>query len=176
MMCSPIEQGAMANRSSRHKTVAPRKLKTEPSAPVPQSAAQSGKPAQAGDPMARSHLEKGISELQGLHKLLLSSEVDPDVLEDFRSALNRVRNAAWAAQQSIARRENEQDSTTVHSLLIGTRVRATYQLCQALADDLKRTDIDFQRGSLIELYEATKNLTKRLKCNIDNRSRAISGR
>lgn len=166
----------MANRGPGHKTVASRKLKTELSATTPPSVAQSGKLANAGDPMARSHLEKGISELQGLHKLLLSSEVDPDVLEDFRNALNRVRNAAWAAQQSIARRESEQDSTNVHSLLVGTRVRATYQLCQALADDLKRTDIDFQRGSLIELYEATKDLTKRLKCNIDNLSQAISGR
>jgi hypothetical protein len=176
MMCSPIEEGAMAIRSSKYKTVAPRKLKTEPNATTPQSVAQSRIPAQAGDPKARSLLEKGISELQGLHKLLLSSEVDPDVLEDFRSALNRVRNAAWAAQQSIARGENGQDSTNVHSLLVGARVRATYQLCQALTDDLKRTDIDFQRGSLIELHEATKDLTKRLKRNIDNLSGATIGR
>jgi hypothetical protein len=166
----------MVNRSSRHTTVAPRKLKTEPSATTSQSVAQSGIPAQAGDPMARSRLERAYRNFRELHKLLLSSEVDPDILEDFRSALNRVRNAAWAAQQSIARRENEQDSTDVHSLLVGARVRATYQLCQALADDLKRTDIDFQRGSLIELYEATKDLTKWLKRNIDSLSRAISGR
>ena len=111
----------------------------------------------------RSRLEKAISELQGLHKLLLSSDVDPDVLADFRDALNRVRNTAWAAQQYVVRKETDQDSTSVLSLLAGERVRAAHQLCQALVDDLRETDIKFQRGSLVQLYEITETLTERLK-------------
>jgi len=95
--------------------------------------------------------------------LLLSSEVDPDVLADFRDALNRVRNTAWAAHQSVVRKERDQDSTSVLSLLAGERIRAAYQLCQALADDLKGTDVEFQRGSLVQLYEVTKTLTERLR-------------
>jgi hypothetical protein len=110
----------------------------------------------------RSRLEKGISELQGLHKLLLSSEVDADVLADFRAALNRVRNTAWAAQQYIVGKENDQDSTSVRSFLAGERIRAAYQLCQALSDDLKRTDVEFQRGSLVQLREITNTLTEQL--------------
>ena len=33
-------------------------------------------------------LEKGISELQGLHELLLTGDLDPRILADFRDALN----------------------------------------------------------------------------------------
>jgi len=115
----------------------------------------------------RSRISKAITELQGLHKLLLSNEVDPDVLEDFRDALNRVRNTAWAAKQYVVRKENDQDSASVLSLLAGERIRVAYQLCQALADDLKGTEVEFQRGSLVQLYEVMKTLTERLKGVID---------
>jgi len=108
---------------------------------------------------ASSTLEQAIVELQRLHEILLAGDLEPRVLADFRDALNRVRTAAWAAQQYVIRKETEQDSGSVLSLLAGERVRVTYQLCQAISDDLKRTDIDFQAGSLVQLYEATKALT-----------------
>jgi hypothetical protein len=38
---------------------------------------------------------------------------------------------------SNVRKENDQDSTSVLSLLAGELIRAAYQLCQALADDLE---------------------------------------
>lgn len=115
----------------------------------------------------RSRLEKAISELQGLHELLLSSDLDPDVLADFRDSLNRVRNTAWAAQQSVARKETDQGSSSVRSFLVGERIRATYHLCHAINDDLKRTDIELQAGSLVQLCEVTKVLTKRLQGTIN---------
>ena len=120
-----------------------------------------------GIPSVRSHLENGIGELLGLHELLLTNVVDPDVLVDFRDALNRVRNTAWAAQQYIVRKETDQDSTSVLSLLAGERVRTAYQLCEALTEDLRKAEIEFQRGSLVQLYEVTKTLTERLKHIID---------
>jgi hypothetical protein len=156
----------MADRKAGREAAPTRKLKKEQSASGP-STVQAGTRARVGDLNVRAHLEKGISELQGLHKLLLSSEVNADVLADFRDALNRVRNTAWAAQQYVVRKENAQDSTSVVSLLAGERIRAAYQLCQALADDLKGTDIEFQRGSLVQLYEITKILTEQLQRVID---------
>ena len=105
---------------------------------------------------AQSPLEQAIVELQRLHEVLLSGDLEPRVLTDFRDALNRVRTA----QQYVIRKETEQDSGSVLSLLFGERVRVTYQLCQAISDDLKRTDIDFQAGSLVQLREATKALTE----------------
>jgi len=113
-----------------------------------------------------SRLEKAIEELQGLHELLLSGDLDSHILADFRDALNRVRNTAWAAQQYVARKETGQDSNTVLSFLVGERIRATYHLCQAISEDLKRNDIDVQAGSLIQLYEVTKVLTEQLEVAI----------
>lgn len=110
----------------------------------------------------RSRLEDGIAELQRLYEVLLSGDLDPRVLADFRSALNRVRTAAWAAQQYIVRKEIDQDSTSVLSFLAGERIRAAYQLCQAIGDDLKRTDIKFQAGSLVQLHDAAGTLTAQL--------------
>jgi hypothetical protein len=90
---------------------------------------------------ARSPLEQAIVEPQRLHEILLGDDLEPRVLTDFRDALNRVRTAAWAAQQYVIRKETEQDSGSVLSLLVGERIRVTYQLCQTISDDLKRTDI-----------------------------------
>jgi len=156
----------MADRSTGRKATPARKLRKEQSASVPPTPPAGTRP-KTGNPNVRSHLEKGISELQGLHTLLLSNEVDPDVLADFRDALNRIRNTAWAAQQYIVRKETNQESTSLLSLLAGERIRAAFQLCQALSDDLKRTDVEFQRGSLVQLRQVTKTLTEQLKEAID---------
>ena len=144
-----------------------RKEQRAPAPSTPQSAAKTATQPNPGDPNVGWHLEKGISELQGLHELLLSNEVDPDVLADFRDALNRVRNTAWATQQYVVRKETDQDSTSVLSLLAGERIRTAYQLCEALTEDLRKADIEFQRGSLVQLYEVTKTLTEQLKNVID---------
>ena len=92
---------------------------------------------------------------------------DPDVLADLRDAMHRVRNAAWAVQQYVVRKESDQDSNSVLSFLAGERVRIAYQLCQALSDDLNRSDLEFQRHSLVQLHEGTKALTKQLQRVID---------
>jgi hypothetical protein len=107
-------------------------------------------------------LEKGISELQGLHGVLLSVDLDPRILADFRDALNRVRTAAWAAQQYVARMETEQDSTSVLSFLAGERIRAAYHLCQAISEDLKRHDLAVPAGSLIQLCKVMSAVTEQL--------------
>jgi hypothetical protein len=155
----------MADRSAGTKAAPTRKLKKEHSVSAPptqQAVAQAVTQPKVGDSNVPSRLEKGISELQGLHELLHSGDLDPRVLADFRDALNRVRTAAWAAQQYVSRKETDQDSGSVLSFLVGEKIRATYHLCQGLSDDLKRTDIKFQAGSLVQLHEVTKALTEQL--------------
>jgi hypothetical protein len=164
------EGNPMADAHAGRPAAPIRELKMDQGAPASSTQPPEGPSdpqSKSGDPNVRGHLEKGISELQNLHKMLLSSEVDPKILSDFRDALNRVRNTAWAAQQYVIEKENGQDSTSVHSLLAGERIRAAYQLGQALTDDLKRNDIKFQRGSLAQLQEITKALTDQLKSVID---------
>lgn len=108
-------------------------------------------------------LESAIEELQRLHEVLLSGDVDARILTDFRDALNRVRNTAWAAQQYVTRKETNLDSCSVLSLLAGERIRAVYHLSRAIGADLARTDIDLQAGTLIQLYEVTSQLKGQLE-------------
>ena len=98
-----------------------------------------------------------------VHELLLAGEgLDPRILTDFRDSLNRVRNTAWSAHQYLAGKTAGEDSTSVFSILSAERVRVTYQLCQALQDDLKSHEANFQTGQLIQLHIAVKKLATQL--------------
>ena len=109
-----------------------------------------------------SPLEQAIVELQRLHEVLLSGDLEPRVLADFRDALNRVRTAAWAAQQYIACKETEQDSASVLSFLVGARIRASYQLCQVISDDLNGCRISSrQPRSTLRSHEGLDRATER---------------
>jgi hypothetical protein len=44
-------------------------------------------------------LKTAIEEIGGIQSLLVAGELDPRILADFRDAVNRVRNTAWAAYQ-----------------------------------------------------------------------------
>ncbi len=111
-------------------------------------------------------VSRAIQELKALQDPLLSGEVDPQTLTDFRDALNRVRNIAWAAQQSAAAPLLQQDTGKVSSLLASERIRAAYQLCLSIRDDVHRGDIAFKKGQLLELYEVAKTLVDELKLRI----------
>jgi hypothetical protein len=101
--------------------------------------------------------------LTALHEPLLSGVIDPRVLADFRDALNRIRNTAWAAQQSANAPLFDQGATTVASYLTSERIRAAYQLCRSLHGDICRDDVEFQKGQLVELYGVAKTLVEKLK-------------
>jgi len=108
-------------------------------------------------------LASAIAELSALQEPLISGVVDARVLIDFRDALNRIRNTAWAAQQSANAPLFDQGATTVASYLTSERIRAAYQLCRSLHGDICRDDIEFQKGQLVELYGAAKTLVEELK-------------
>lgn len=125
--------------------------------------------ATSSEPRSPTHvavsppLAKAITELQRVQKVLLRGEdLDPHILADFREALNRVRNAAWSAQQYLASKATDQDSTSVLAILAGERVRAAYQLCQTIQEDLKSPEVKFQKRQLIQLHLAAKALTEQL--------------
>lgn len=103
-----------------------------------------------------------IAELRNLQELLLSEDVDPRLLTDFRDALNRTRTTAWAVQQYLACLTTEADSTTLMNILAAERIRVTYQLGHALAEELRKPDLKLQPGQLLELYKVMKDLTARL--------------
>lgn len=108
-------------------------------------------------------MKKAISDMRAFEKLLLHDDVDPRVLGDFRDALNRVRNVAWAAQQAVAGRLSDKGNGDVGGLLAAERLRAAYQLCRALREDLNRDGIEFQKGQLAEMHVVAAALARQLK-------------
>jgi hypothetical protein len=107
-----------------------------------------------------------INELKAIQEPILSGEVDPAVLADFRDAVNRVRNMAWAAQQSAAASFLQESPANVASFLAAERVRAAYQLCRAIHDDVRREDLQIPKGSLLELYGAAAELVQEIKAGV----------
>ena len=107
-------------------------------------------------------LKAAITELGGIQSLLAVGELDTRILTDFRDAVNRVRNTAWAAYQYAESKITGKDSRSIMSIVAGERIRAAYQLCQAIQDDLETTDAHLQAGQLIQLHAATKSLTDKL--------------
>jgi len=108
-------------------------------------------------------LKAAIGELGGIQSLLVAGELDPRILTDFRDAVNRVRNTAWAAYQYTESKITGKDSRSIISIVAGERIRAAYQLCQAIQDDLEAADVHLQAGQLIQLHAATKSLTNKLR-------------
>ncbi len=115
------------------------------------------------DSAVSERLKTGIADLRTLQGYLVSDDLDPLLLADFRDALNRVRTVAWAAQQSVEAKLSDQNTTDVGSLLAAERVRAAYQLCRLIQEDLGKKEIDFQRGQLTELQSVITTLAKQLK-------------
>lgn len=111
-------------------------------------------------------LQSATSELHEVEALMASADLDARILSDFRDAVNRVRTTAWATQQYAETKDTERDPSKVLSLLAGERVRAAYQLCRAIGQDLGRPDLRFQPGQLLQLRTAAKELMQRLNAAI----------
>ncbi len=108
-------------------------------------------------------LQHVTEELREIQDLLTSKEaVDPRILTDFRDAVNRVRNTAWAVEQYANSKHTETDPQTVLSVLAGERVRVAYQLCKLIQTDLSNPHIRFSKGQLLEFRHATNELEQNL--------------
>jgi hypothetical protein len=101
-----------------------------------------------------------LRRAQGL--LTTQADFDPRILSEFRDALNRVRTAAWVMQQYVEHQMQEQDPRRVFSLLAGERIRAGYQICKLISEDLHNDEVKIQKGQLLELNDAVEELAQEL--------------
>ena len=119
--------------------------------------------------LATSKKLQGITEelrkAQGM--LSQEEEFDPRILSEFRDALNRVRTAAWAMQQYVEHQMQERDPNRVFTLLAGERVRAGYQICKLISEDLHNQDVKIQKGQLLELNDAVQQLSLELQAAVN---------
>ena len=115
-------------------------------------------------------LENVTDELRQIHELLASEDdVDSRILTDFRDAVNRVRNTAWAVEQYANSKQTETDPQTVLSVLAGERIRVAYQLCRLIQGDLANPDIQFQKGQLLQFRDAANELERQVNALIDGK-------
>jgi hypothetical protein len=57
----------------------------------------------------------------------------------------------------------ENGASSVSSFLAAERIRVAYQLCRAIQEDVRRDDIELQKGSVAELYGVVQSLVEQLK-------------
>jgi hypothetical protein len=91
-----------------------------------------------------------------------AKEVDPSILTDFRDAVNRIRNTAWAVEQYLSSKTTESDPQIVLTLLARERVLIAYKLCKLIQADLENPEIHFQTGQLLQFRDAMNELERLL--------------
>lgn len=119
------------------------------------------------NPSVSVRLQNVTNELREIQDLLTQDDdVDGRILTDFRDAVNRVRNTAWAVEQYANSKSANTDPQTVISVLAGERVRIAYQLCKLIQSDLSNTDIQFQKGQLLQFRDVTHELESQLEKSV----------
>ena len=109
-------------------------------------------------------LQRITTELRRIQDSLAEErEVDSRILTDFRDAVNRIRNTAWAMEQFANSKTMKTDPDPLLSLVAGERIRAAYQLAGLVQADLANPQIRFQRGQLVSLFDATQELRDKLR-------------
>jgi hypothetical protein len=108
-------------------------------------------------------LETATQELQELEKLVVSGDFSPRVLSDFRSAVDNIRQTAWAVHQWIELRQQHRDPYTVLEILSKERVRRAAQIARDLALDLESLDLSLETEGMSNLFHAVEDLYERLK-------------
>ena len=104
-------------------------------------------------------LQSVASELRRIQDALLTEQqIDSRILTDFRDAVNRIRNTAWAMEQYANSKSVRSDPDPVLAVVAGERIRVAYQLSRLVQTDLENPRIRFQRGQLVSLSDATNEL------------------
>ena len=101
-------------------------------------------------------------ELQELEKLVISGDFSPRVLSDFRSAIDNIRQTAWAVQQWIELQQQERDPYSVLGILAAERVRRATQITRDLTIDLESMEVSLETLGLADLFHAVESLHMRL--------------
>ena len=100
--------------------------------------------------------------LQELERSVISGDLDPRVLREFRNAVDHIRNTAWAVQQGVGAREQSGDQYAVLPALAAQRVQRATQLANDLCLDLQTVEVTAYTEGVGDLYRAVDDLRRRL--------------
>jgi len=76
-----------------------------------------------------------------LERSVISGDLDPRVLSEFRNAVENIRNTAWAVQQWVDAKEQSGDPYAVLPALAARRVHRATQLANDLCLDLQTVEV-----------------------------------
>jgi hypothetical protein len=100
------------------------------------------------------------AELRDLGLFANASAIDPEILADFRSAVDHARSTAWAVQHCLqAHDENAQ----VYPILVRERIRRVVELCDALMKDIQFPQTKASAADRELLHKALKRLCNHLQ-------------
>lgn len=110
-----------------------------------------------------SRLESATSELQVLDELVQAGELDPRVLNEFRTAIDHIRTTAWAVQKwvDLANRSGG-DPFSVLPIMSAERVRRATQMSKDLCLDIQSADVGLETKGIAALHDAVGDLYRRL--------------
>jgi hypothetical protein len=100
--------------------------------------------------------------LQELERSVISGDLDPRVLREFRNAVDHIRNTAWAVQQWVGAKEQSGDPYAVLPALTAQRVQRATQLANDLCLDLQTVEVTADTEGVGDLYRAVDDLRRRL--------------
>lgn len=105
---------------------------------------------------------QATEELQTIEKLIGSGAVDGRILQDFREAVNHVRQTSWAVQRWIELRDKHQDPYAAVDLLVRERIRCATQLNRELGHDVESSEVDHETEGLGPLQVEVMKLAETL--------------
>ena len=109
-----------------------------------------------------ARLQTATAGLQALEKAVVSGDLDPRVLNEFRNAVDHVRNTAWAVQQWVGAKEQSGDPYAVLPALTAQRVQRATRLADDLCLDLQTAEITADTYGAGGLHRAVDDLHRRL--------------
>ena len=113
-------------------------------------------------PELSSRLKKTNEELKNLQDSVRTGMINVKVLMDFRTAVERARQASAAVEQWLEREGKGRDPYSLLSQIMSQRVEMATQLVRDVTHDLESLDVDFDTPGLPELNKAVLTLSERL--------------
>jgi hypothetical protein len=115
------------------------------------------------NPELSSRLRKTNEELKNLQSSVKTGMINVKVLMDFRTAIERARQASAAVQQWLDAQGKGGDPYKLMEQVVRQRVEMTTQLIKDVTVDLESLDVDFDTPSLPALNDAVRKLAERLE-------------
>ena len=115
-------------------------------------------------PSLSSRLVRLTAELEALdNDLRTARNPDPHLLQDFRRAVDEVRNTAWTVGELMNARASKKNPEVVLSFLAAERMRRFDEMVLNLADDMDDPTVTWQTTGVQKVSKSLDSLRSRLQ-------------